>query len=924
MKKPKYIKLSIYLTACIIALASFAGGQNSPALQGRIFDERGAVVVGATIVLEDDKGGKITAVTDGDGQYVLSSLSPGTYTLTISAKGFSESSQTVELTNSSTIDVTLKITVTERIDVQARSDNLTAAALTGAQLDALPSDPRQLRLRLQRLAGAAGGSDDFVVYVDGFREEGALPPKEAISAILINAEPFAAEFAEPGKARVEILTKPAISRLHGGLNFYFSDESLNARHPFALHKATFQSRHFSGVLSTPIERERWGFFADFSRNELDDNAIVNALVLNPNTFQPMRFNTTVLTPVKGANFSLRTSRLFGKKHTFDARYLFSRESAAGQGLESSFDLPERAYNRAWRSNTLRFSLVSTLSEKSLNEARLSLSRNRSLINTPNSDVAVIVFDSFNAGGNQDLLFLDETTENLRLENNFTRIFQNHVLKLGASIGAVKIENIDRSNFGGTFMFGVDLARGPTGLPQGFYVSPLESYRYTLERRAGYRPLQFVVNQGDPFVDLTQWETGVFAQDNWQISKRVTLSLGLRSEFQTNLDDKINLAPRAAIAVRPFEKLESVLRASAGLFYSRVAPHISIDALRFDGRRQEELVVVRPPFFPDVPPVLNGAIAQTTLRPKASDLRSPYLFVSTVSFEQPLSKNLRSVFTYNFERGVHLLRIRNINAPLPNTNNERPNPDVGPILQYESSGISRRQEFVTALFGDLSDKFSFFGSYRLGFAKSDTDGTRQAPADSYNLASEYGYTKFDRRHQFYFETYARLPFGIYFSPNVFVATGTPFNITTGRDDNGDTLFTDRPAFANPGDAGAIITPFGTFNPNPQPGDPIIPRNFGRGASLVSVNLNTSKTFVFGTEKGSQGAQANQGNCTAGFFRRFRCGLNRSYGLTLSAEVYNVLNHTNFSEYNNIVTSPLFGRPNRAGDARRVQLGVSLSF
>jgi outer membrane receptor protein involved in Fe transport len=596
-----------------------------------------------------------------------------------------------------------------------------------------------------------------------------------------------------------------------------------------------------------------------------------------------------------------------------------------QGLDSSFDLPERSVSTNWRENSLRFSLLSVLSENSFNEARLSLSRKRYRAEAVNQNYAILVFDFFNAGGNQESLFLDGASRNLRAENNFTRIAGNHSLKFGVSASAISYESTDRTNFGGTFIFGSDFERNDRGFPVSIYsyVSPLESYQLTLLRRVGYRPLQFSINQGDPFAALTQWEGAIFAQDDWRVSERLTVSLGLRAETQTNLKG-VNFAPRAALAVRPFKNVEGVLRVGAGIFYSRVDSGITLDAIRYDGSRVEELVVQRPPFFPTVPAVLNRAVALTTIRTKSPDLTAPYNFISTISYWQQLSKNFNATISYNWQRGVHLLRTRNVNAPIPGSNNLRPNDALGAILQYESTGNLKRHDFNFGLQGSLTDKFSFYGNYRLAFADSDTDGAKTAAANSYDLIREWGRSAFDQRHQFYFESYVQLPFGIYFSPNVFIASGAPFNILTGRDDNSDTLFTDRPAFANPGDAGAFATRFGTFNLNPQAGDRIIPRNYGRGASQVSVNFNLSKTLFFGAEKGGQNARINQGNCSSGVLQKVRCGLDRRYGLTFSADVYNVINRTNFIEFNNVATSPKFGLPNRAADARRFQLGMSLSF
>src|SRR5439155_1120520 len=139
----------------------------------------------------------------------------------------------------------------------------------------------------------------------------------------------------------------------------------------------------------------------------------------------------------------------------------------------------------------------------------------------------------------------------------------------------------------------------------------------------------------------------------------------------------------------------------------------------------------------------------TTRIEAEDLNAPYTAQGSVSYERQLPKNMFASATYNVFRGVHLLRMRNINAPLGFENGVliRPFPDEGPILQYESTGFSRRQELRIGLRANLNQKISMFTFYTLASAHSDTDRATTMPAKPYDLTTEYGRASSDARHQF---------------------------------------------------------------------------------------------------------------------------------------------------------------------------------
>ena len=143
-----------------------------------------------------------------------------------------------------------------------------------------------------------------------------------------------------------------------------------------------------------------------------------------------------------------------------------------------------------------------------------------------------------------------------------------------------------------------------------------------------------------------------------------------------------------------------------------------------------------------------------------------------------------------------------------------------------------------------------------------------------------------------------------SPFITIRSGPPFDITAGRELYGDTLFNGRPGITlNPNQPGVIATAYGLLDPDPKPGEPLLPRNFGRGPGFI--NLRLGKTFEFGALEASNAA-AGQGARSRSEHRR--------YSLSFSAHLRNILNHNNPGPVIGDITSPLFGRANQnAGSA-----------
>ena len=1004
MKKLLSVSLTVLLLllSCVAPCGSgLANAQGLIELRGTVIDETSAYIPAAPLVLDDGQGQKYTATADDHGRYRFA-VKPGQYTLSVEVEGFAKFSQQIDLTSkpAASFDVKLKVALAEKVEVTDNSaaistepdKNLSAITLTEKDLQALPDDPDELLQTLKQMAGAAGGGDDAAVYVGGFRERGQLPPKEAILRININQNPYSAEYSEPGNTRIEIITKPGADTFHGGANINFNDESLNARDAFATFKAPYQYRRYGGYFSGPIIRNRWGFFVDMQRNETDGNDYVNALVLDPVTFQPVPFTATVLTPTRSLNFSVRSDYLATKMHTIGVQFRHSENESTRSG-GGSFTLPEHGGNTSSSENTLRLSLTTIASEHAVNEMRVQLSHRDSLSRALSSAVSVNVLDAFVGGGSQ--AFSDNSNKNLDLTNTLTYTHGTHTIKAGFRAEGLQFDNLNRSNFGGSFTFAQDFERdaqggiivGADGAPT--VISPIELYRRVVLGVPGYRPSQFSINRGDPFIGFSQWQYGFFALDDWKVSQRFFLSYGARQEFQTHLGDKMNIAPRLSVAWTPDKARKSTIRAGSGVFYTSLDSSITSETIRLDGGHQEQFVIQQPNFFTTIPSNLeNGTTSRLpTIRMKEADLKDPYSIMGSVSYERQLPWKLFGSVSYTWIRGVHLLRTRNINAPTSFENGQPviPFPGEGPILEYESNGLSTRNQMQINVRTGFSQKVTLFGFYTLASTHSNTDGANTNPANPYDLSTEWGRAAGDVRHNFFVGGQFTTVWGLRLNPFITASTGRPFNILTGRDNNRDNQFSDRPSFSAAGDPGALVTRFGVFNPEPLTGEQIIPRNFGQGPGFVSANLGISKTFGFGPAPNNfgmasnQNGQQRQNQQANGQGQQNQRGGNRGgntenrgggggggfgggaavaamrgggaagggnvmmmggggdprhkYNLTFSVTANDMFNHVNFSTYNAVLTSPLFGFPNSTvgsrgpfggGGSRRIDAGLRFSF
>jgi Carboxypeptidase regulatory-like domain len=971
----------ILLSSLVLLLSLFLMNGNSDAqtptgsLNGVVTDPSGGVIAKAAVRLISSTGKSLDTITNRDGSYEFKGLVPGTYSLKGAAKGFAifdredvhiVAGQMQQLNIGLVIQVEeQKVEVTDsptKLEVDP-SSNAGMVVMKGKDLEALSDDPDELQSELQALAGPSAGPNGGQIYIDGFTG-GTLPPKDSIREIRINQNPFSAEYDRLGYGRIEILTKPGTDQFHGQLFLTGNTSAFNSRNPFEItpvgtQPPGYDSRQFSANVGGPLVSKKASFFFNIERRDINELSVVSAQIVDPTTFAITPFSDAVPNPRTRTNLSPRLDYQLTPTNTLTARYQYERENETNKGI-GQFNLRSTGFNQLNTEHQIQISDTQVVNPKTINETRFRFVRETSDQTPQDSTPTISALGAFNSGGNGSGVFNDTLTR-YELQNYTSMSLGKHFLKFGVRLRVNRDVNESMSNFNSTFTFAGIQAYQITvqGLAQGMTMAQIIA--------AGGGASQYSITTGSARANVTYFDVGPYFQDDWRLKPNITFSYGLRYESQNNIGDHADLAPRLGLAWgidgSGKKSPKMVLRAGFGAFYDRFSYDLVLQQERLNNVTQQQFVVANPQFYlTNTPPpsALQGmSTAAPTLYQPNPNLRTPYTMQTGLTLERQLTKFANLSVTYLTSRGVHQFFTENINAPIcsaPCDPATSPHPlgNTDNVYQYQSEGIFKQNQLIINSSVRVGTNLSLFGYYTLHYANSDTSGAGSFPSTLNDISLDYGRAPFDVRHRIFFGGTIGLPHSFRLSPFFVAQSGVPFNITTGKDLNGDSSFNDRPAFAtsqsNP--QNVITNKYGSFDLIPHVGEAIVPIDSLTSAGRFSLNLRLSKTFGFG-KKAEPANSGPGGPGGGGTFGRgpggpgggprggggdrgggmFGGGTNNNrYNLTFSVAARNIFNNVNVATPIGNLTSPLFGKANglfglpysTTTANRRIDLQVSFNF
>lgn len=924
------MKLPIYLCSILVFMCAglCAAQQNvtSASLSGRIDDARGAVVSGANVSATNlETNQRQTTTSDHEGRYRFPYLRTGDYDVTIDAQGFATITKRLTLSIGQAVDLPIKLEVagvSEQVNIGGTDIPIIETVRTQLtetirprEINELPLNGRNyLDLALlipgvsptntgsnQRfaetsavpgqgisVAGQRNLNNSFIVDGVSANDDaadltGTYYSEEVIDQFQVVTSGGIAEFGRASGGVVNILTRSGTNDWRGSLYGFGRNQRFDARNPVAPTKDFLTQAQYGGTISGPIRRERTFFFSNFEQTRRNYSAVIiiepgnvssiNNRLRTINYGGPLLSTGVVPASFDTTNFFTRVDHSINSRNQLSGRYSLYHINAVNSRSVGGLNAVSRGTGLADTDQTVVVSNVTTISSRTLNEARVQFTNSR--LDAPVNDE---VGPAINISGVAS--FGTSTTSPIGRDINLFEVVDN-----------VSTQRGDHSlKFGGDFLYNRVNILFPGALQGVYTFNTLNNFligNYQTYQQAFGTPNQL---QSNP-------NLGVFVQDEWRVRRDLTINAGLRYDVQYLPDpiqtDSNNFGPRLGFAYAPGDR-KTVFRASYGLYYDRIPLRATSNALQRDGSKY--LVVQLSPTQPGAPVFPNTlSIQPTTLPTKPGitridpNIEASYSQQANLQIERELPGNAVLSVGYLHLRGLHLILSRNANVPtvpvsagIPNQG--RPDPNWGNIGRFESSGNSYYNGMVVSYNQRAASWASLRVSYTLSKTIDDSGNFFfSTPQNNFNVRDDRGLSDNDQRHRLVVSGSLEVPphdkatgfqrflCGFQLGYIFTYASRLPFNVLLGQDRNFDSNLNDRPLGVG--------------------------RNTGHGFDFASLDLRLSR----------------------------RIKLTERVDVQLLAEGFNVLNRANLGvPINTLTAGTRFGQPTQAFDPRQFQFGMKVSF
>ncbi len=829
------------------------------------------------------------------------------------------------------------------------------------------------------------GADNNDPYINRFVLQ---PSLESIREFKILTNSYSAEYGRTAGAQVNVVTRGGSNEWHGSAYEYLRNRVFDARNYFdGANRLGYTRNQFGGALGGPVRKDRAFFFANYEA--LHERRIFSRLavtptaaersgdlsaraqpVLDPFTRQPFPgnripaarihplaprvlelYNRPVTPQLREGSHNLitRYDHNLSARDALTIRYGWGSQNLLEPFAQETTDVPgfgnysdnnghnlAAQHQRVWSAATVQTTRLaytrSFRNSRPLNhQTNVGALWGVNWLNvTPRSyGYPTIKVTGYSQVGDADNLPLERTTGIWQAHEAVAVQRGRHAIKLGGEYRRVATDGF-LDYFGrGSLTFSGALSGGSpiADLLLGFPSFGLQS-------------------QFDNRQSLRTSAYDLFAQDDWRITPRLNLSLGLRYEFNsppvdpadrmyifnpsTNRlnqvgtngftrsglrADRNNFAPRLGLAWTP--RPGWVVRSGYGLFYDSSMLVVN-SSLYFN----PPLFTVRA-FFPtatslitlaDPFPVRGGITPPASPNTISPDIVAGSLHQWNLTVERQLSSAMTLTAAYAGSKGTHLTRSRDLNQARPGAGNvalRRPNLAYGGIFFSESTGNSNFHSMQWNLDRRLARGFSVMTSYTWSKSIDDTSaflGTRpdkNFPQDSLNYSAERALSSFDMRHRF-----VTAPLwtwrGFEFRGIFTAQTGQPLTPLLRLDNS------------NSGNSGNI---FGNDRPDVLRSPRLSTRTPERWFDTSAFAI--ARPFTFGSAGRNIVTGPGYINLDAGLSRRIR--LTERLHITLDAQAFNLSNTAHFDMPERYADEPaLFGRILSAKAPRQIQFGLRLGF